>query len=135
MFSGAKNFFNRAKEQALSLFDRAKNFIEDSKNKFENLYQTNYNTGMYHLEHGNLWDATLRFKIVKRFWPNQLDGQYQYAVCLVLQEMNGDAKLVLEDILAKEPDNSKAEDLLQKIETGKTKEMVDEFNSKFNREG
>ena len=134
MFATTKEFFKRAKVQILNIFDKSKNFIKSSREKFQNLYQTNYNTGMYHLEHGNLWDATFRFKIIKRFWPNELEAQYKYAYCLVLQEMNGDAETLLKEILEKDPNYEEARNLLQKIENNDTKKMVDDFKAKFNKQ-
>lgn len=106
-------------------------FINSNREKLKNLYQTNYQNGMYHLEHGNLWDATLRFKIIKRFWPKQLEAQYQYAICLVLQNMTRDARALLNDILKNNPDYVEARDLLNDVENDNTAKIIEEYRAKF----
>lgn len=132
MFENTKDFFRKARGQISSIAEKVRFFIEDSKKKFHNLYQTNYDTGMYHLSHGNLWDAAFRFKIIKRFWPNKLEAQYMYAYCLVLQNLNFDAKKLLNEILEKDPNYLEAKDLLEKIEKNETAKVIDEFKVKFN---
>ncbi len=133
MLTNIKQFFEKTKKQSVSLFQRAKAFIDDSKTKFRNLYQTNYDTGIYHLEHGHLWDATFRFKIIKRYWPNELQAQYMYAYCLVLQNMNNEAEKLLIKILAKDPDYEEAMDLLSDIENDNTQKIVSDYNNKVNK--
>lgn len=133
MFANTKEFFKKARGQVTSIIEKVKIFIEDSKRKFHNLYQTNYDTGMYHLEHGNLWDATFRFKIIKRFWPNKLEAQYRYAYCLVLQGLNSDATILLNEILKKDPNYKEARELLGKIEGNDTAKMIADFKAKFNK--
>lgn len=134
MFANIKEFLRKIKDQMVIMFNHLVAFVEGSKRELSNLYQTNYDTGMYHLEHGHLWDATLRFKIIKRFWPNRLEAQYEYAYCLVLQEMNGDAETLLKEILDKDPNYGDARKLLEQIEHGDTKKMVADFKAKFNQE-
>ncbi len=133
MLTNIKQFFEKTKNQTISLYQKLKFFIEDSKRKFQNLYQTNYDTGIYHLEHNHLWDASFRFKIIKRFWPNELKAQYMYAYCLVLQNFNGDAKRLLEEMLQKDPNYTEAKELLERIKNNDTKELVDKYNAKFNK--
>ncbi len=133
MFADTKQFFKKTIEQVVSVIGRVRDFAEDSKRKFHNLYQTNYDTGMYHLEHGNLWDATFRFKIIKRFWPNELEAQYKYAYCLVLQGLNSDAGVFLNEILAKDANYSEAKELLEKINNNDTAEIIADFKAKLNQ--
>lgn len=133
MLENTKEFFKKTKSKIILFFSQFQKFINDTREKFKNLYQTNYNTGMYHLENGNLWDATLRFKIIKKFWPNKLEAQYQYAVCLVLQNMNQQALALLSEILTKDENYAEASNLLKDLENGNTQRMVDEYKAKFSK--
>lgn len=134
MFANTKEFFKKARWQVISIIEKIKIFIEDSREKFHNLYQTNYDTGMYHLEHGNLWDASFRFKIIKRFWPSKLEAQYRYAYCLVLQGLDSDATRLLSEILSKDSNYKEARELFDKIEKNDTAKMVADFKAKFNKD-
>jgi len=109
-------------------------FVNDLKVKFKDLYHTNYNIGIYHLEKGNLWDAAFRFKTIKKFWPNELDAQCKYALCLILKEMNEDAELLLNDILKKDPNLEEAKNLLEKIKNGKTHDILRDYNEKIDKQ-
>ena len=131
MLENTKEFFKKIRSQTILFFGNFQSFINDTKEKFRNLYQTNYNTGMYHLENGNLWDATLRFKIIKRFWPNKLEAQYQYAICLILQNMNQQAIALLSEMLIKDKNYIEARNLLTDLENGNTKKMVEEYKARF----
>ncbi|MDD2840048.1 MAG: hypothetical protein PHY80_02870 [Rickettsiales bacterium] len=133
MLENAKGFLKNVKSKTILFFGDFQNFVNDSKEKFKNLYQTNYQTGMYHLEHGNLWDATLRFKIIKRFWPNKLEAQYQYAICLILQGMKGDAILLLNDILKKDQNYIEAQILLEDLKNERVPLIIEEYKAKFNK--
>ena len=131
MFENIKDFLKKAKNQMISAYKNSKSFVNESRMKFGNLYQTNYNTGMYHFNHGNLWDATFRFKIIKKFWPNELEGQYMYAYCLILQGLNNDAEKVLTEILKKDSSYIEAEELLEKIDDDETKSIIEEYTKRF----
>lgn len=133
MLDNTKEFLKKTKSKIILFFGQFQNFVNDTKEKFKNLYQTNYNTGMHHLENGNLWDATLRFKIIKKFWPNKLEAQYQYAVCLILQDMEQQAKILLNEMIAKDKNYTEALNLLKDLESGNTQKMVEEYKAKFNK--
>ncbi|HSQ97802.1 MAG TPA: tetratricopeptide repeat protein [Rickettsiales bacterium] len=122
------------KSKLVLLSGMFQSFVSNNREKFKNLYQTNYKTGMYHLEHGNLWDATLRFKIIKKFWPEKLEAQYQYAICLILQNMIRDAKALLSDVLKNNPDYTEAKTLLEDIESNKTQQIIEEYKAKFEKD-
>ncbi|MES2961473.1 MAG: tetratricopeptide repeat protein [Pseudomonadota bacterium] len=86
------------------------------REKTKNLRQTNYDLGMKHLENGHVDEAIIRFKIIRKFWPDVVDAQYQLAYCLVLKEKFKEAKKVLDELLNKNPDyDQKAHDLLDRI--------------------
>jgi tetratricopeptide (TPR) repeat protein len=89
--------------------------FQSIKSKCNNLKETNYQLGMKHLEDGNLTDAIFRFRFIKKFWPELLEGQYQLAYCLILDKKPWEAKKVLQELLAKNPDYDKAKELLDEI--------------------
>jgi len=96
------------------------------RSKCGNLRETNYNLGLKHLEKGNLSDAIFRFRFIKKFWPDLFDAYYQLAYCLVLNKESQKAKLILEELLQKKPDfDSKAKDLLERINSGTTQPTSD----------
>jgi len=84
--------------------------------KCDNLRETNYQNGLRHLEKGNLSDAIFRFRFIKKFWPDLLDAHYQLAYCLLLSQRPFEAKKILTELLAKNPDyDPKAKELLEQI--------------------
>ncbi len=86
------------------------------RKKLENLSETNYQQGLKYLERGDIRDAILRFRIVVKFWPENLDAYYQLAYSLALNNQSFKAKLVLEELLSKNPDyDPKARELLAKV--------------------
>ena len=86
------------------------------RKKCENLCETNYNNGLYHIEKGNLSDAIFRFYFIKKFWPNYFDAYYQLAYCLVLNKKLIKAKRVLEELYQKNPNyDQKGKELLERI--------------------
>lgn len=133
MFNRIGEFFKKWMAKFLDFINLCKTSIKQQKEKFKNLYQTNYNTGMFHLEHGNLWDASLRFKIIKKFWPDKLEAQYQYAICLVLEDMKDDAISLLKDILKKDENYSDAKQLLNDLENNIENSVIKSYKEKFKK--
>ena len=133
MFNRIGEFFKKWMAKFLDFINLCKTSIKQQKEKFKNLYQTNYNTGMFHLEHGNLWDASLRFKIIKKFWPDKLEAQYQYAICLVLEDMKDDAISLLKDILKKDENYSDAKQLLNDLENNIENPVIKSYKEKFKK--
>jgi tetratricopeptide (TPR) repeat protein len=86
------------------------------KEKCENLQETNYKLGLKHLEKGNLSEAIFRFRIIKKIWPNSFDAYYYLAYSLALKGKLEPAKIILTELLTKNPDfDTKAQDLLNHI--------------------
>ena len=133
MFNRIGEFFKKWMAKFLDFINLCKTSIKQQKEKFKNLYQTNYNTGMFHLEQGNLWDASLRFKIIKKFWPDKLEAQYQYAICLVLEDMKDDAISLLKDILKKDENYSDAKQLLNDLENNIENPVIKSYKEKFKK--
>ena len=96
------------------------------KEKCQDLQQTNYDLGIKHLENGRLPEAIIRFRIIKKFWPDNLDAKYQLAYCLSLKDKFNEAKQTLEELLEKSPNyDSKARDLLNHVNGSIKKEAAD----------
>lgn len=134
MLSNTKNFLDRAKEKFGQLLSGYRKFVANTKQKLGNMSDTNYNTGMYHLDRGNLFDATFRFKIIKKFWPDRLEAQCKYAYCLILQNMINDATILLHEILAKDPNMVEAQQLLNRINNGEADKIIKEYNEKIKKD-
>ena len=115
----AENLRKKSEELTQFLGDKMESVREEYfsiREKTKNLRQTNYNLGIKHLENGHVDEAIIRFKIIRRFWPDVIDAQYQIAYCLVLKEKFKEAKKVLDELLNKNPDyDQKAHDLLDHI--------------------
>lgn len=109
-------------EKLLGFFEEKFQLVRDEfhsiRAKCDNLRETNYQNGLGHLEKGNLSDAIFRFRFIKKFWPDLLDAHYQLAYCLVLNRRPFEAKKILTELLAKNPDyDPKAKELLEQIKT------------------
>jgi tetratricopeptide (TPR) repeat protein len=130
MFSKIKKILNKIDDFFKKIVDSVKYFIKNTKYKLNNLYETNYNNGIKYLENGHIWDATFRFKMIKKFWPNKFEAQCKYAICLLILNMPKDAENLLNDILKIDNENYEAKELLEKIKDGKIKEITDEYVSK-----
>jgi tetratricopeptide (TPR) repeat protein len=115
----AENLRKKSEELTQFLGEKMESVREEYfsiREKTKNLRQTNYDLGMKHLENGHVDEAIIRFKIIRKFWPDVVDAQYQLAYCLVLKEKFKEAKKVLDELLSKNPDyDQKAHDLLDHI--------------------
>lgn len=85
------------------------------KSKLNNLLETNYNQGLWHIERNNLNEAIFRFRFIKKFWPNHYDSWYQLAYCLHKKGKNYQAREILTDLFKNKPDynNIKAQELFE----------------------
>jgi tetratricopeptide (TPR) repeat protein len=112
------------KEKAEILSSTLTNSIKKAREEFslmrkkcENLLETNYNLGIFHLEKGNLRDAIFRFKFIKKFWPNHTPSIYQLAYCLMIDKKTHQAKEILEELIKKDPNYQDAVVLLNHIKS------------------
>jgi len=98
------------------LIDNVAKEISTIREKCNNLRETNYKNGLYHLEKGHLKDAIFRFRFIKKFWPDLYDAYYQLAYCLILNQEYIEARQILTELLEKKPDfDNKARDLLEHL--------------------
>ena len=97
--------------------EEVKDELLTMKEKLGNLLETNYNLGLFHLENGNLSDATFRFRFIKKFWPNHHDSFFQLAYCLVLGKKTSEARKVLIELLSKDPNHQQGQELLKLIDS------------------
>ncbi|GMO61486.1 MAG: hypothetical protein Ta2D_07440 [Rickettsiales bacterium] len=129
MFNKVKDFFvkfDKAKIKAKIdiATDMSKNFIDETKNKFNNLYETNLNTGLHFLSKGHIGEANFRFWFMCKTWKEEIVPQYYYAYCLLIKGKVKDSKSILEKI---QEQNTDAKILLDKINNGKSDEVVEEY--------
>jgi tetratricopeptide (TPR) repeat protein len=87
------------------------------KSKLNNLLETNYNQGLWHIERNNLNEAIFRFRFIKKFWPNHYDSWYQLAYCLHKKGKNYQAREILKDLFKNNPEysNIKAQELFEML--------------------
>lgn len=98
--------------------DQAQKEFFSIKEKSKDLRSTNYELGMKHLENDKLSEATMRFRLIIKFWPDFYDAYYQLAYCLVLQGKFYEARKRLLDLLEKKPDfDPLARQLLEYIDS------------------
>lgn len=107
------NGFNNLLAQGLN---NTVNEFSDIKEKCQDLRQTNFNLGRQHLKNGKLSEAILRFRIIKKIWPDFYDAHYELAYCLALKGKFNKAKKILEDLLKAQPNYKPlAKELLQHL--------------------
>ena len=116
----AKESLRESANKLQIFFEEKVNFVKAEyqliRKKLENLQDTNYQQGLRYLDRGHVRDAIWRFRIVIKFWPDHLDAYYQLAYALVLNNKLIQAKKVLEDFLAHNPNyDQKAYDLLERV--------------------
>jgi len=87
-----------------NLFSWAVVEYQTIKNKSKDLSKTNYELGIKHLENGNLREAIFRFKITKKFWPENYEAYYELIYCLIMEGDFEEAQKVIEELLEKRPD-------------------------------
>jgi thioredoxin-like negative regulator of GroEL len=97
------------------LSDFVHNKVQESVSEFGIIRQN-----MKHLERGNLSEAIFRFKMVKKFWPENYEAYYQLAYCLIMDEQTEKAQEVIDELLLKNPaSQEKITNLLMAIEAEK----------------
>ena len=116
IFSKFNSFTSFFSNQVKSAFGEYKLI----RKKMKDLSSTNYNLGMKHLDSGNVSEATFRFKITKKFWPNNYDAYYQLIYCFILSNKIEKAKVVAKELLIKKPNyKDKVEKLLSNYDDNK----------------
>ena len=104
--------------------------ISTIRKKCSNLFETNYQLGLKHLENGNLSEAIFRFRFINKFWPNHLESYYQLAYCLILANKFDKAKKVLDDLITKDEGYKVyAQELLEIVEKSLNSEQNIKQNS------
>ena len=98
-----------------SLFQSISSEHKVIKEKMKNLYQSNYDLGLKHLKQGNVKEAIFRFRIIKKFWPNNYDAYHQLIYCLILNNELAEAQKIIDNLLTKNPsDKEKINKLLSR---------------------
>lgn len=115
MLNGIKNFIYKTKETLFLIFNNSILFIINNEKKIKNLYETNYNTALFHLKNNNLRDANFRFNIIEKFWPDKIDVKYDHAICLLAMKRKNKAIDKLNEILKINPNYELAKKLLSEL--------------------
>lgn len=115
MLDSVKKIIYKLQNLLILLFRKIVEFTCDSKQKIDNLYKTNYDTAMFHLKHGNFNDANLRFKIMEKFYPKDIDIKYNRAICFLATNKKNKAIKKLEEILKINPEIKEIQNLLSEI--------------------
>jgi hypothetical protein len=124
MFNKVKEIYNDCRKFIIVILNDVKVFYSDTRYKMKHLYETNLNNGLFHLSHGNLWDASFRFKIINKFWSKEIEGSYYFSYCLVLIDKPNDALKLLKKIVDVD---ERAKNLLSRIENGEKKQILIEY--------
>jgi tetratricopeptide (TPR) repeat protein len=111
------NFLDKPINKISNFFDSLSQSVISEhgviKKKIKNLYQSNYDLGLQHLNNGNVREAIFRFRIIKKFWPHIYDAYYYLIYCLVLDNNLTEAQKIIDDLLIKNPsDKEKINKLL-----------------------
>lgn len=124
--SGMFSFLKTSKESVMS-------FIEESRARISNLEKSNYDVGIFHLEHGHIWDAECRFKFLNKFWPNYKDGKYYLAYCFVLNGKNKKAKPLLEEFLKEKPNHNETKKLLEAVKKNEMDDVIKKYEKEIEK--
>ena len=105
IFNKAKDFFDFLLSlkfyKVQFLVNKCKDFIKETKIKLNDLSKANFDLGIYHLNKGNLNDAILRFKLVKRFGHQYDDIDYFLGRCYLEKLKYSKAKILFENYIIK----------------------------------
>ena len=86
------------------------------REKSKDLEETNFKLGRFHLEKGNLREASFRFYLMTKFYPNNIDAQYELAYCYALREKYTKSQKTLKNLLKKQPNyDERAQRLLEHV--------------------
>lgn len=103
-----KNILSEKIGKLSNLFDDGLNYVVSEytsiKEKSKDLSATNLNLGMKYLEEGNINEAIFRFKITKKFWPDNYEAWYQLIICLILKEKFEEAEKLMRELSEKSPE-------------------------------
>ena len=105
IFNKIKNFFDFLLSLKFNktqfLVNKCKDFIKETRIKLNDLSKTNFDLGIHHLNKGNLNDAILRFKLVKRFGHQYDDLDYFLGRCYLEKLKYSKAKILFENYIIK----------------------------------
>lgn len=73
--------------------------IKVIKKKLGNLEKTNFDLGLKRMTENHIGEAIFRFKIVKKFWPNNKEAYLKLIECFVIKGNKQKAKKIAEELL------------------------------------
>jgi thioredoxin-like negative regulator of GroEL len=96
-FNQAADFFGTLPEKIMGEYEMI-------RKKSQNLSKTNYDLGMRHLQNGNVKEAIFRFKIIKKFWPENYQARLQLITCLLMDNQKHEAKQIAQEFIKEKPE-------------------------------
>jgi len=106
-----KSSFGKVEKAVNFLSEKIKEAVSESKvimDKLHDLHKTNYELGLIHLKKGNLKEAIFRFKIVRKFWPQDYNSHLKLIYCYFITKQEEYANRAIEYLLYLDP-NFKSE--------------------------
>ncbi len=98
--------------------------ISDIAQKTKDLKKTNHDLALKHLKKGNISEASFRFWIMTKFWPDYYDAYYERAYCLYIENKISKSRKVLEVLLKKNSHlQQKAQELMDKLDSLEEKKL------------
>lgn len=113
---GQSNAVTAIRHMISTQCQNAKNFLTDSKFKFNHLEETNMEVGLAHLRAGNWKDARFRFWFMSKVWSDNLEARYLLALSQFACMKTYLMRPVLVSILEENHDYTPARELLQKLD-------------------
>lgn len=95
-----KEFLNKTNNSFSNYKQMFCEMLAIALNKALNLAKTNFDLGIYHLNHGNITDAILRFNVVKKLFGGFPNVDYHLARCYIY---NQNSKKALNHLALDEP--------------------------------
>lgn len=94
--------------QTLNLIeDKVSNALSESqivREKLKDLQKTNYDLAIEHLRNGNIKEAIFRFKIVRKFWPQNYAAHLDLIYCYLILDEEENANDAIDYLLYLEPE-------------------------------
>jgi tetratricopeptide (TPR) repeat protein len=105
--------YNSTKDKKSGIHDFFNN-IQKSSNKFilnlrlmakrsKNLSESNFKLGKKYYRNGNFSEATFRFTILTKFWPDHYEGYFMLAKSLLAQNKFRKAEKILNKLIRRKP--------------------------------
>lgn len=116
MFQSLKVNLQKVKEYIILILQSLKHDYHEIREKSKDLTKTNFELGQFHLKHGHIPDAILRFRITLFLNSSHAEAHYELARCYVLKESTDKAMVHLRKAIELTGSYPEAEFLLAKLD-------------------